>query len=361
MSLITSLYEANDYETDMCVFKTVVPLLKAKISFNKCCKIGEPLVFEEYDNLSENVQKIFRNLVYEKQIELDCTKTEFLELIDFLKMSLFFKIDFLPLFRRYIYKHLDDMDFLKTTVSIHRDRFFLRIKSRLQFGLLLCGMKELDRDKIISLYREGDPDATYVYGILADSDEKGELSKEIHYKNYIQNKHSESYQYYLNITYRNDPNSRSEVLKMHYQNYVENKNSESLFDYAHILGTGNSEEIKRAKEYHSENWNENRNMASLDEYAFFIRIGLGSNTIDTEKARELFYFNATKNKFSSSINTYASFLETEGKFEEAKNLYFINWEENSDFYSLQKFIDFLEKGIGGEKNLEKAKAMKALL
>ena len=100
--------------------------------------------------------------------------------------------------------------------------------------------------------------------------------------------------------------------------------------------------------------------SSLNNYAFMLQKGLGGEK-DNKKARELYWINWEENKNDMSLNNYAYLLHYglggEKDEKKARELHWMNWEENKNNHSLNNYAYLLHHGLGGEKDEKKAREL----
>lgn len=334
------LYLANNHEVDMMIFKEVVPFFSS--------------TFQKYEELNDNVKRIFRDLVYEQCKELDCSREEFFILYEFLNYN---KVQFLPLYRRFIYRHRDDKEFVKATAYIHRMHRYLGVDI-LQFYYIILGKSNID--EIIELSKSGNPDAKFAHIYFLEFNEELDTKdiKKLYFENWTENKHSDSlHRYaYLSSLSRKTSETARDLFKLNWDQYG---NSDSLHKYAECLlkGYGGKYDIHKAVELFKLNWEENKNSVSLTEYADCLSRGVGCSINKTEAIR-LFKLNWEDNNSRCSLHRYASFLQYgsgERDEKEARRLYKLNWQQNKYKSSLESYTDCLIRGIGGPVDLEEAK------
>ena len=115
------VYELRDERTDKMIYAQIIPAFCAKVNFEKISgkRSREEFEFKEYEELSPEVKEIFRNLIYQKIDELECSQGEFFELYNFLSFINYILPEYESLFNRFFFRHRLDTEFMKQTYYLH--------------------------------------------------------------------------------------------------------------------------------------------------------------------------------------------------------------------------------------------------
>ena len=147
MNTLQFLFRENNKELDKLVYSIVVPFFK-----NSEHLARYPVIkINDVNGLSLTVQRIFRELVYEQCLDINCTKEQFIELINFLRDISFDKPQFKPLYRRYLFNHRDDKDFMIKTSHIHNDPYFLYKNDNINSTLMLNWLNMGNHDESLDI------------------------------------------------------------------------------------------------------------------------------------------------------------------------------------------------------------------
>ena len=261
--LINELYHLNNESLDLFIYKTVIPFWKTFAKFEKRMNYSEwDGSFTEYENLSFNVKKIFRDLVYGKCKNLNCTKDEFWELYTFLDFITYNKKEFIPIFSRYFFQKRKDTKFIAETAFIHQNFSFFKKEN---------GTRETDAIKTCK----------WILGFAPDEKISEEMKKTVR----------EGYEDILELAL--NPINYVSILQEHYKK--EKRSPFLMFYYALI-----SKDTEKSKLIHLRNWEENRYPISYYNYTFHF---------SEKKSESMLLANWKQNNHLQSLKHYCYILE----------------------------------------------------
>jgi hypothetical protein len=282
MDVLKALYEEEDSYVDELVLMSVAPYFAHMTSFSNAA--NNKIDFGIYHDLEPNIKDTFRTILYSQPKKINCSKEEFLKLLEFLEFIQLDKDKYRSYVMHYVHTNAkNDIEFARQTVHIHLTPSYIyeyHDTSRMRMYLLLDGIQSDEKNvyELVEQNKDRSEHCRHAYGIMVRDYEKNAAKAiEIFKSNWDDHKYADSLAEYACMLYNGDGvtvNIR-EARKLFKLNWEENKHPSSLYHYMYMLsvGEGGPADEGEARRLAKINWEENYHLDSLRLYADWLSNG----------------------------------------------------------------------------------------